>query len=76
MPNGAIIVKENFTADGTLDLVTVMFKADGFNPDNNDWFWAKVKANGEVDAAGQLQGCQACHGARRDNDFIWIGDLK
>ena len=76
MPNGAIIVKENYTAEGVFDLVTVMYKVGGYNPDNNDWFWAKVKANGEVDAAGQLQGCQACHGARRDNDFVLTGDLK
>ena len=76
MPNGAIIVKENYTADGTFDMVTVMYKVGGYNPDNNDWFWAKVKANGEVDAEGQLQGCQACHGARRDNDFVMTGELK
>ena len=76
MPNGAIIVKENYTADGSFDLITVMYKVAGYNPDNNDWFWAKVKANGEVEAEGQLQGCQACHGARRENDFVLTGDLK
>ncbi len=76
MPNGAIIVKENYTADGTFDLITVMYKVGGYNPDNNDWFWAKVKANGEVDAEGHLQGCQACHGARKDNDYVLTGDLR
>ena len=76
MPSGAIIVKENYTAEGVFDLITVMYKVDGYDPGNNNWFWAKVKANGEVDAAGQLQGCQACHGARRDNDFVLTGDLK
>ena len=76
MPDGAIIVKENYTGEGVFDLITVMYKVDGYNPDNNARFWAKVKANGEVDAASQLQGCQACHGARRDNDFVLSGDLK
>ena len=76
MPNGAIIVKENYTADGTFDLITVMYKVGGYNPDNNDWFWAKVKANGEVDAEGQLQGCQVCHGTRRNNDYVLTGDLR
>lgn len=76
MPNGAIIVKENYTADGTFDLVTLMYKVEEYNPDNNDWFWAKVKANGEVDAEGRVQGCQACHGARRDNDFVMTGELR
>ena len=76
MPNGAIIVKENYTADGAFELVTVMYKVRGYNPDHNDWFWAKVSASGEVLAEGQLAGCQACHGARKDNDYVLTADLK
>ncbi len=76
MPDGAIVVKENFTADGIFDLVTLMYKRQGFDPENNDWFWAKFKKNGEIDAEGRIPGCQACHGAQKDNDYIWAGPLK
>ena len=48
MPNGAIIVKENYTADGASELIAIMDKVRGYNPDNNDWLWAKVSASGEV----------------------------
>ncbi len=76
MPHGSMIVKENYTADRVFDLVTVMYKADGYNPDNNDWFWAKIKADGTVDAEGQVRGCQACHSQGADNDFVLTGDLR
>ena len=76
MPTGAIIVKENYTAEGAFDLITVMYKVRGYNPDHNDWFWAKVSASGQVQAEGQVVGCQACHGARKDNDYVLTADLK
>ncbi len=76
MPNGAIIIKENYTADAVFDLVTVMYKVEGFDPENNDWFWAKIGAGGDVQAAGRVMGCQACHGASRANDFVLTAPLK
>ena len=63
MPNGAIIVKENYTPDRTLAAVTVMYSAEGYDPDHNDYFWAKYQADGSVDAAGRVQSCIACHSA-------------
>jgi hypothetical protein len=69
-PDGSIIVKENYTPDGALDATTVMFKVAGYNPEHNDWFWAKVLADGTVEAEGQAEGCQACHSQERDNDYI------
>ena len=42
MPDGAIIVKENYTAKGELQANTVMYKKSGYNPEHNDWFWLKV----------------------------------
>jgi len=76
MPNGAIIVKENYTPDQVFELVTVMYKVQGYNPDNNDWFWAKIKIDGSVDAEGQVRGCQSCHGHGKDNDFVLTGNLR
>ncbi|MCH8928693.1 MAG: cytochrome P460 family protein [Candidatus Marinimicrobia bacterium] len=74
--NGQIIVKENFMPDTTLAAITVMYKVEGFNPDAADWFWAKYKPDGTVDAAGIPKGCVTCHGAKADNDFVMIGSLK
>jgi hypothetical protein len=76
MPNGAIIVKENYTADSELDALTVMYKSDGFNDEHRDWFFAKLSASGAVQAEGRVEGCQACHGARADNDYILTSDLN
>ncbi len=76
MPNSAIIVKENYMAEGTFDLITLMYKVRGFNPDSNDWFWAKLGSDGEVQAEGKVEGCQACHGTRKDNDFVLTESLK
>ena len=76
MPNGAIIVKENYTPDQVFELVTVMYRVQGYNPDNNDWFWAKVKVDGSVDAESQVRGCQSCHGQGKDNDFVLTGNLR
>ena len=63
LPAGSIIVKENYTADRTLDTVTVMYKSTGYNPEHGDWYWLKRAANGNVDAEGRVVGCQNCHSA-------------
>lgn len=61
MPTGAIIVKENYRPDSTLAAVTVMYAADGYDPEHNNYFWAKYGANGDVEAAGRVESCQQCH---------------
>ena len=78
MPNGAIIVKENYTPEGTFAANTVMYKKAGYNPEHNDWFWLKVLADGTVEKEGRVPGCQACHGLpdRKANDYIITGPLK
>ena len=76
MDNGVLIVKENYMPDTTLAALTVMYKVGGFNPDNNDWFWAKYGPDGSVDKAGTPAGCIGCHGAKADNDYLFTGDLK
>ena len=57
-----------------LNSVTVMFKRPGYDPQNQDWFWAKylpdgsldknpkgVLLAGRVDKNNTLGGCIACH---------------
>lgn len=76
MPDASIIVKENYMPDGTLAATTVMYKVPEYNPEFNDWFWTKVKADGSIEAEGKVAGCQACHGAKSSNDYVYTGSLS
>ena len=69
MPDGAIIVKENYSPDGNLGATTVMYKKSGYDPENNDWYWLKVLADGTVEKEGMVQGCQDCH--VDGTDYVW-----
>ena len=75
MPEGAVIVKENYTSDGRFEAHTVMYKKAGFNPDHNDWFWLKVMEDGTVEEEGRSESCLACHGQVEVNDYVWSGPL-
>lgn len=82
MPDGAIIIKENYMPDSTLAAVTVMYKVAGYNPDHNDWYFTKHLPDGTLDKApngmsleGRLPGCQACHSAKKDNDYIYTSAI-
>lgn len=73
MPPGAVIVKENYMADSSLAAVTVMLLAEGYDPEHQDWFWAKYGSAGEIEAAGRVEGCVGCHG--QQPDYLFTGDL-
>ena len=77
VPEGGIVVKENYMPDGTLAAITVMYKPAGYeNPDANGWFFLKYAADGTIAAEGMVQGCTECHGDVRDNDFLFSADVK
>lgn len=61
LPEGSIIVKENWMPDSTFDAATVMYKARGFNPEHQDWLFAKYDTEGTAEAFGRAEMCQACH---------------
>ena len=60
-PSGSILVKENYSPEGNLGAITVMYKKSGYNPDHNDWYWLKELADGTVEKEGMVMGCQECH---------------
>ena len=76
MPDGAIIIKENYTPEGNLAASTIMYKKSGYNPAHNDWFWVKALADGTVEKEGMVEGCQNCHGDVKENDYVWTGPLQ
>ncbi|RMH43985.1 MAG: hypothetical protein D6688_08455 [Alphaproteobacteria bacterium] len=96
---GALIVKRNYGPEGVsaeevlmapekhLGAVTVMFKREaGYDPEDNDWFWAKFLPDGSLDknpkgmalagrvAKGADVGCIACHSGADGNDFIFTSN--
>jgi len=85
--DGAIIVKENYPRKrGKLVAVTVMKKIDGYDAENEDWFWVKYNADGSIAknpmgmklagqvAKGKMKGCIACHVNAGGEDFLFIND--
>ncbi len=76
LPNGSIIVKENYTQDKKLEAYTVMYKSKGFNPKADDWFWASYDPDGKVKGAGKMEMCIQCHGKNKANDYIMTAPLK
>ncbi len=96
---GAVLVKHNFGGDGVtkekvaadydawIGAVTVMFQRDGYDSDNNDWYWAKYLPDGSLDKnqkgvqlAGRVAkgdneaGCIACHRAAPGGDLVFTND--
>lgn len=74
LPDDSIIIKENFgeSTSEKANTWSVMWKVTGFEPDNNDWFWANITPDGVVNAEGMIAGCTGCHNGARDNDFVFI----
>ena len=75
MPEGAIIVKENYMPDSILAAISVMYKVDRYNPDFGDWFFVKRLPNGTVEASGRVPMCQACHSSQAKNDHLFTGPI-
>ncbi|WP_296765804.1 cytochrome P460 family protein [Sediminimonas sp.] len=96
---GALVIKRNYGPEGVsadevlvnpgkhLGAVTVMFKReDGYDADNQNWFWAKYLPDGSLDknpkgmqlagrvAKGMDAGCIACHAAAPGDDYLFTTD--
>lgn len=49
---GSIAVKENYDKAKELKAITVMYKVNGYNPKDGDWFWAKYTLDGKAGRFG------------------------
>jgi len=73
LPNGSIVIKENYMPNKTLGAITVMQKIEGYNPEGGDWFWVKFTPDGNPEiaemggksmpVAGKVPMCIGCHQA-------------
>lgn len=76
LPNGALVVKENYSPEKKLAAVTVMYRVSGYDSEAGDWFWAKYAPDGKVLKEGKVKGCIQCHQAVISNDWIFTGPVK
>jgi len=85
MPQGSIIIKENFGTDGeTLMAVTVMYRTPNYDPEHNNWYWVKFNPDGTVAhtpaeegskrIAGRFPGCIECHAGADGGDYVFAND--
>ena len=75
-PLGSLLIKEMYTDDKKMYLITVMYKEKGFHPEGNDWYWVKYKPDGEAPLEGKVRLCIECHEGMEDNDYVFTGSIK
>jgi hypothetical protein len=71
LPPGSIVVLESYTPDSVLAAVSVMYKAEGYDGANGDWYWLQKSPQGTVEAYGRWPTCSGCHAIRRRSDFVF-----
>ncbi len=94
-----IIVKDNFGGEDAtqekvaespgdyLAAVTIMLqREDGYDPENNNWFWVKYGPDGKIMqnpkgvalagrvAKGTGQACISCHAKAKGDDYLFSND--
>lgn len=72
MPYETMVVKEGFNSDEELTGIYLMYKAEGFDHEHNDWFWAAYSPKGAVKVEGKVGGCISCHEGKEDVDYIFV----
>lgn len=76
LPDGSIIVKENYSPEKELAAVTVMYRRTGYNPEGGDWYWLKYAPDKTILAEGKVDGCINCHRAVQNNEWVFTGPVK
>lgn len=70
MPDGSIIVKDNFNAEKQRVGLTIMYKKAGFNPEGHDYFWLRLDADKKPVMEGKLASCAGCHAQASATDLL------
>lgn len=85
MPEGAVLVLENYSKNKQLISINVMQRSKGFDAKNGDWFYATYLPNGkvakalsskkgEIAFAGRVASCIECHSKAWDDDYVFFND--
>lgn len=73
-PEGARIVKAQYAAEsgGDAKNLTVMKKMPaGYDPDNGDWYYGVLGADGSVMKEGKIEMCSMCHDQVSEQDYVF-----
>jgi hypothetical protein len=76
LPDGAILIKENYNRQKKLLSTTVMYRLEGYNPAAGDWFWLKISPNRLILEEGRVKECIECHRAVQNNDWIFSDSVE
>lgn len=71
LPDGSILIKENYDAQRKLQSTFLMYRVEGYNPDGGDWFWLEFSPQGIIKEEGKAEKCIACHRTVQSNDWIF-----
>ena len=84
LPDGSVIVKENYSPDKKLMIVTVMQRSRGADPKHGDWYYAKYMPDGKIartppamknmPIAGSFPTCIECHAGAKGDDYAFLND--
>lgn len=80
LAHGSILIKENYSTAGKLMAITVMYRSKNYDPQHNDWYYAKYNPDGSIamkgntTLGGRVQGCIDCHSSAAGNDFVFAND--
>tara|TARA_B100001250_G_scaffold413936_1_gene449852 strand:- start:3692 stop:4165 length:474 start_codon:yes stop_codon:yes gene_type:complete len=69
LPNGSLIVKEGYSDSNGSDIskITIMKKIEGYDSNNNNWFWANYNSGGSLAGKnGKETSCYNCHASGQD----------
>ena len=70
-PDGTMAVKESFSSDGKLNRLYLMKKIKGYDPENNDWYYALMSTEGKPSQSGKVSFCIQCHTSAKDKDYLY-----
>ena len=65
--------KKTITYKNKLQTITVMYRLDGYNPEDGDWFWLKYVPEQTILEEGKVEGCMKCHQTVKDSEWIFRG---
>lgn len=85
LPVTSILVLEDYAADRkTRTGINILYRVQGYDPKNGDWYWMKYLENGTLvraqpgegglPLAGRVTACIDCHRKAGGNDFVFSND--
>lgn len=82
LPNGSILVREDYNDKGKRTSISVMYRVKDYDKDHGNWYWltyaesgAIVRDDGKKAIAGKVTSCIDCHAKASGKDFVFSNDV-